>query len=44
MAPYTVDLLDNPNCMAVFFAQEAQSSLYKMKTRRARLLGLTDEM
>jgi hypothetical protein len=40
-----VDWLDNPDCMAMVFAHEAQSSLahtlYKMKTRRARLLGLT---
>jgi hypothetical protein len=41
-----VDWLDNPDCMAMVFAHEAQSSLahtlYKMKTRRARLLGLTN--
>jgi hypothetical protein len=36
-----VDWLDNPDCVAMVFAHEAQSSLahtlYKMKTRRARL-------
>jgi hypothetical protein len=36
----------NPDCMAMVFAHEAQSSLahtlYKMKTRKARLLGLTN--
>jgi hypothetical protein len=41
-----VDWLDNPDCVAMVFAHEAQSSLahtlYKMKTRRARLLGLTN--
>jgi hypothetical protein len=41
-----VDWLDNPDCMAMIFSHEAQSSLahtlYKMKARRARLLGLTN--
>jgi hypothetical protein len=41
-----VDWLDNPDCMAMIFFHEAQSSLahtlYKMKTRSARLLGLTN--
>jgi hypothetical protein len=36
----------NIDCMAMVFAHEAQSSLahtlYKMKTRRARLLDLTN--
>jgi hypothetical protein len=40
------DWLDNPDCMAMVFAHEARSSLahtlYKMKTHRARLLGLTN--
>jgi hypothetical protein len=40
-----VDWLDNPDYMAMVFAHEAQSSLahilYKVKTRRARVLGLT---
>jgi hypothetical protein len=40
------DWLDNPSCMAMVFAHEAQSSLAHtvsttLKTRRARLLGLT---
>ena len=41
-----VDWLDNSDCMAMIFSHEAQSSLahtlYRMKARRARLLGLTN--
>jgi hypothetical protein len=39
-------VLDNPDCMALLFSHEAQSSLahtlYEMTARRARLLGLTN--
>jgi hypothetical protein len=39
-------VLDNPDCMAMLFSHEAQSSLphtlYKMKPHRARLFGLTN--